>query len=160
MANFIQMGVAPPFYDNDLKIREALQIYFSDYHFADGGYHEKYFHIKLGPVYIPVPNTKARIEAVKMHDIHHILTGYTAYWKGEVEIAGWEIASGCGKYYMAWLLNSGSFVLGLFLFPRALFKAFRRGMRSSTNLYHGYIYSEALLEKTVGQLRRELGIKD
>jgi len=105
----------------------------------------------------PFP-TKARIAAVKFHDIHHLLTGYSALWKGEVEIGAWEIASGCGKHLVAWLLNFGSFGVGVFLYPRALFKAFVRGRHVKANLYSGYVYDSALLNKTVGELRNELEI--
>ena len=107
-------------YDS-LKIKDALQLYFSEYHFLNGGYDFKWFKIKLGPIFIPLPNIKARADAVKIHDIHHVLTEYKATWKGEAEISGWEIASGCGKYYAAWILNLGSFFYGMIFFPRELF---------------------------------------
>lgn len=144
-------------YSDDIKIKDALQIYFAKYHFADGGYNDTYFKIKLGPLYIPFPNTEKRIKAVKFHDIHHLLTEYTALWKGEVEIGAWEIASGCGRFFIAWFLNFGSFGVGLFLFPRALFRAFMMGRNVRTNLYYNYIYSDELLNRTVGELRKELG---
>ena len=107
-------------YDS-LKIKDALQLYFSEYHFLNGGYDFKWFKIKLGPIFIPLPNIKARADAVKIHDIYHVLTEYKATWKGEAEISGWEIASGCGKYYAAWILNLGSFFYGMIFFPRELF---------------------------------------
>lgn len=143
-------------YDENLLIRDALQLYFNKYHFENGGYQDKYFRIKLGPFFIPIPNTKQRIDAVKFHDIHHLLTGYTAYWKGEVEIGAWEIASGCGKYWVAWLLNFGSVFIGLFLFPKALFIAFMKGRRVKSNLYYHYTYNEVLLNKTLAELKKEL----
>jgi hypothetical protein len=145
-------------YHDEMKIKDALQVYFAKYHFSDGGYNDKYFRIKIGPVFIPVPNTKSRIRAVKFHDIHHILTEYTALWKGEVEIGAWEIAAGCGNSMVAWCLNSGSFGLGLLLYPGALFRAFMKGRNTRTSLYYNYQYNEALLNKTVGQLREELGV--
>jgi hypothetical protein len=130
-------------YDNNLKVREALNVYFSLYHFENGGYDLKWFRIKIGKLYIPLPNTKSRIKAVRIHDIHHILTGYEANLKGEAEIAGWEIASGCGKYHTAWLLNAGSFFYGLIFFPKALFTAFLKGRACRTNLYHHTTYDES-----------------
>lgn len=141
-------------YPDHLTVADALQAYFSRYHFPNGGYHLKWFKIKVGPVYIPFPNTKDRVAAVKIHDIHHLLTEYTATLGGEAEIGGWEIASGCGKYYMAWMLNFGSFFYGLFFFPQRLFKAFMRGRRCRTNLYHDTVYDEHLLKRTVGELRQ------
>jgi hypothetical protein len=147
-----------PVYPDDMKVKDALQVYFKLYHFADGGYHEPYFKIRLGPLFIPVPNTAARIKAVKLHDIHHLLTGYTAFWNGEVEIGAWEIASGCQSFFVAWLLNFGSFAVGLLLYPRSLFRAFMTGRQSSSNLYYGTVYNEALLESTLGELRKKFGM--
>jgi len=144
--------------DGTQKIKDALQVYFSKYHFEDGGYNLKWFKIKLGPFYFPFPNTKSRIAAVKLHDVHHLLTGYTAFFKGETEIGAWEIASGCGPYKIAWFLNFGSFFYGVFLYPRSLYKAFMRGRRAETNLYYGMPYDEALLNTAVIELKQKLGI--
>lgn len=142
----------------DPTLREALQRYFAQYHFADGGYTERWFRIKLGPLFIPLPNIPARVRAVKVHDVHHVLTGYRADWKGEVEIGAWELASGCGRYWVAWLLNAGSFTIGLVLYPRALWRAFREGRRVGMNLYHGVPYNDALLDSRVSGLRARYGI--
>lgn len=142
-------------YPDEMPVRAALEHYFAQYHFKDGGYNARWFHIKLGPLLIPLPNVPARVEAVKIHDLHHIVTGYTAHWKGEVEIAGWELGGGCGRYWVAWLLNMGSFILGLFLYPRALFRAFAAGRSVPCNLYHGSGYAE-LLDLSVGDLRQRI----
>jgi len=145
-------------YPDELKIKDALQLYFSANHFKDGGYQDRYFKLKIGSVFIPVPNTKTRIAAVKIHDIHHVLTEYTTSWQGEVELSAWEIASGCEKYSAAWILNFGSFFIGLFLFPRHLYRAFFRGRKCATNLYFKTEYNEALLNKTVGELREKIDV--
>jgi len=140
-------------YPDHLKIKDALQSYFSKYHFVNGGYDLKWFKIKFGPVFIPLPNTKGRIDAVKIHDIHHLLTEYPATLKGEAQIGAWEIASGCGKYYAAWILNFGSLLYGIFFFPSAVYEAFIRGKRCRANLYTKISYDEKLLNQTVGALR-------
>src|SRR6185295_3572838 len=140
-------------YSDNLKIKDALDLYFSKYHFENGGYHLKWFRIKVGSVFIPLPNIKARVDAVKFHDVHHLLTEYPATLKGEAEIGAWEIASGCGKYYVAWVLNFGSLTYGLFFFPKSLFTAFLNGRKCKTNLYHNIRYDENLLNRTVGELR-------
>lgn len=146
-------------YADELKIKDALQLYFSKYHFENGGYDKKWFRIKLGPVFIPLPNTKDRIAAVKIHDIHHLLTEYPATLKGEAEIGAWEIASGCGKYYVAWILNLGSLGYGLIFFPKAVYRAFMNGVRARTNMYY-QPYDEPLLNTTVGELRIVTGLRD
>jgi hypothetical protein len=143
---------------NNLVVKDALNIYFSQYHFKDGGYNLKFFKIKLGKIFIPVPNIPARVRAVKIHDIHHLLTGYKANYQGEAEIGGWEIASGCGKYYVAWILNFGSFLIGMLFYPRQLLHAFLRGRKCKTNLYRETDYNETLLNKTIGELKNEIEI--
>ncbi|HMG14960.1 MAG TPA: hypothetical protein VK590_05915 [Saprospiraceae bacterium] len=144
-------------YEDDLKIKDALELYFSRYHFPNGGYDLKWFKIKIGPVYLSFPNTKDRIAAVKLHDIHHVITGYEANIKGEAEIGAWEIGSGCGKYYVAWILNGMSFLYGIFIYPKAIYKSFLRARLVHTNLYHNTIYSDELLNKTVGELKYKIG---
>jgi hypothetical protein len=143
---------------DSLLVKDALQIYFSQYHFKDGGYNLKWFKIKLGPLFIPLPNIKSRVEAVKIHDIHHLVTEYNADYKGEAEIGAWEIAGGCEKFSVAWLLNLGSFIIGMMFYPRALLKAFLRGRKCATNLYYNTVYDDALLNKTIGELRAKIRI--
>ena len=150
----------PTVYDNNLKMRDALQSYFSRYHFVNGGYDLKWFKIKVGAVFIPLPNIKDRVAAVKIHDVHHVLKEYTATLEGEAEIGAWEIASGCGKYYVAWLLNFASFFYGLFFFPSSLLTAFLNGRRCKTNFYHSLPYDDHLLNRSVGDLRKMVGIEE
>ena len=76
---------------------------------------------------------------------------------GEVEIAGWEIASGCGRHPWAWLLNLGAFAVGMALFPKRLYRAFVRG-RHAANLYREGFPETELRTKTVGWLRHRLQI--
>ena len=143
-------------YSPTIKIKDALPIYFKINDLGDGGYEDKFFKIKLGSFYIPIPNTKSRLAAVKFHDIHHILTEYPATWKGEVQIGAWEIASGCGPYFAAWLLNFGSLAVGLVLYPKKLFNSFMAGRRIKKNLYYHTDYNDDLLNTLVGDLREEL----
>lgn len=147
--------IGPLMYPDEIPVREALADYFAQYHFKDGGYNDRWFHLKIGRLMIPFPNIPARVEAVKLHDLHHVITGYRADRKGEVEIGAWELGGGCGRYWVAWLLNAEVALIGLFLYPRALFFAFRSGRGVPNNLYHGVAY-EGLLDKTVGQLRTSI----
>jgi hypothetical protein len=149
---------SPEKYADDEPVKEALRRYFSQYHFKDGGYGDKFFHIKLGFLSIPFPNTRDRIAAVKIHDLHHLATGYNADMNGDVEIGGWEYASGCGKYYMGWFLNSGSFIYGLLFRQASLYRAFMQGRRVRKNLCYDTTYDEQLLSCTVGDLRKRIGI--
>ena len=97
--------------------------------------------------------------AARLHDLHHIAAEYGTDWPGEGEIAAWEIASGCGGYHAAWLLNLGGFGAGLLVAPRRVFRAFLRGRRAKTNLYKNGIDESRLDQMTVGILRDELGLR-
>lgn len=144
-------------YADNLKVKDALQIYFSQYHFKDGGYNDKFFRIKLtDSLYVPLPNIKARVDAVKIHDIHHLITEYTAVYKGEAEIGAWELASGCGRFWIGWILNMGSFMIGMLFYQRPLLKAFLNGRLVKKNLCYDRVYNDDLLNKTVGELRKEI----
>lgn len=148
-----------PVYDRSLTVREARAEYFAVSGFApDGGYGDKWVKLKIGRFALGFPNTASRVRSVRLHDIHHILTGYATTWTGEAEIGAWEIASGCGKHYPAWFLNFGALAIGLALAPRRMFEAFVRG-RHSRNLYLGQ-FQERFLDLTVGDLCDELRIPE
>ena len=72
---------------------------------------------------------------ILLHDLHHMLTGYAPDWRGEVELAGWELASGgCAWHLFYWFDRLALGVLGLLTAPRALLRGLRVGWRH-TNLY-------------------------
>jgi ubiquinone biosynthesis protein Coq4 len=137
-------------------VRDARTEYFARAGFApDGGYGDRWVRLKAGGRTVFVfPNTAARVRSVKLHDLHHIVTGYDTSWVGEAEIGAWELASGCGRHYPAWVLNLGAVAIGALLWPRRVAAAFRRGRRSD-NLYAGE-FREELLDLDVEELRRRL----
>ena len=122
----------------------------------DGGADLAWVHLKVGPIPLAFPNISARRDAVRYHDVHHVVTGYQTDWAGEAEIGAWEVASGCGCYWVAWLLNSGALGFGAVLWPRRTFCAFVRG-RNTRNVYREP-YAPVLLED-VAALRLRLGLE-
>jgi hypothetical protein len=143
-------------YDEALTLGEARDRYFAENGFSSP-YSDRWVKLRLGSRLVPVlPNTKARVAAVRVHDLHHVATDYETTWVGEGEISAWELASGCGPYLAAWVLNLAGFGIGLFLSPRRVLRAFVRG-RHSKNLY-GEGFNSARLSQHVGDLRRELGL--
>jgi hypothetical protein len=121
----------------------------------DGGYNDRWVRIEMKPFPVYFPNTASRVRSAKLHDLHHLALGYKTDWPGEVEIAGWEIASGCARHPWAWLLNLGAFAVGIALFPKRLYRAFLRG-RHAANLYREVFPETELRNRTVGWLRRRL----
>ncbi|WP_437609348.1 hypothetical protein WMF20_50095 [Sorangium sp. So ce834] len=143
-------------YDEGLTMREARAIYFEVNGFgADGGYGDAWVDFKLGPLPVPFPNTRARVRAVRYHDLHHVLTGYDTNTIGEFEISAWELGAGCKGFVAAWQLNLGGLFAGLLSAPRRTVRAFLRGRRGES--LYGQPF-EALLDRTVGDLRREMRV--
>lgn len=143
-------------YDPASTVRDARARYFEANRFgAGGGYDAKWVPVKVGPAEFLIRNTKSRVRSVRLHDVHHIATGYATDLEGEALIAAWEIGGGCHDHYAAWFLNASAFAFGLVLAPRDLWRAFVRGRRGRT-LYRSE-WDDALLGRTVGDLRAELG---
>ena len=141
--------------DPTLTLLAARDEYFRVNNFGpNGGYDDAWVDFKLGPIPMPFPNSPGRKRAVRFHDLHHALTGYATDTLGEFEISAWEIGSGCAGYLVAWQLNLGGMVAGLFSTPRRTWRAFLRG-RQSRNLYRS-AYDDALLSRRVDEMRREL----
>ena len=144
------------YYDESSTLEQARERYFTDNDFSRG-YDERWVRLRIAGRALPVfPNTRARVAAVRRHDLHHVATGYETTWTGEGEISAWELASGCGPYLAAWVLNLGGFGIGCWIAPRRVLQAFVRG-RNSRNLY-AEGYDPARLAQPVGALRRELGL--
>ena len=73
-------------YDNAMSVRDARDKYFADNGFGDGGYHDRWVRFKIGPLPVAIPNTASRKRAVRLHDLHHVATGYDTDLRGEAEI--------------------------------------------------------------------------
>jgi hypothetical protein len=145
-------------YRPELTLGEARALYFEINHFPNGGYDERWVKMKAGPLPIWFPNIKARHLAVRFHDLHHVLTEYETTWKGETEIGAWEVATGCGRFWVGWVLDLFAFAIGLVINPRGVYRAFMRGRRSS-NLFQRAACDEELLAQRVGSMRRALRLE-
>lgn len=146
-------------YDDSLTLRDARTKYFDDNHFgADGGYNDAWVQIRVVGIPCAFPNMQGRVRAVRFHDLHHVMTGYETTNLGEAEIGAWELATGCANHPAAWLLNLMAFGFGALRSPPRTLRALARGRRSQ-NLYRR-TFDDALLDRTVGDVRAELGIHD
>ncbi|MBK9034642.1 MAG: hypothetical protein IPL61_25815 [Myxococcales bacterium] len=113
-------------------VAEARTAYLTANGFTLADYDAPWVKLRLGRIPLGFPNSRARRAAVPLHDLHHIATGYETTWRGEGEIAAWELAAGCGRYWAAWGLNAGAMLIGLVLAPRRVVRAFVRGRRSKS----------------------------
>jgi len=143
-------------YPTQQLVKEAMADYFKENDLGeDGGLNKMWAKIKVGPIYLPLLNIPARRKALVFHDIHHIVTGYTGDWKGEVSISAWEISTGCGKYWAALLIDSWAIAIGVFIYPKSVYKAFLRGRRTK-NLYNNDIPHKEALDMQISDLQNRL----
>ena len=147
-------------YPDEMSLQEARTLFFQHGNLGeDGGYSSRWVRVESKPFPFYFPNSRARVAAARLHDLHHIATEYETDWPGEAEISAWEIASGCASYHAAWILDLGGWYAGLAVAPRRLFRAFVRGRRAATNLYKTGFDESHLGDITVGMLREELGLR-
>jgi ubiquinone biosynthesis protein Coq4 len=138
-------------------MREARAQYFPRAGFDERTYTERWVVLRTaGLPLLAFPNTRARVRAVRLHDLHHVLTGYDTSWAGEGEIGAWELGSGCADHWAAWYLNGCAAAIALCFAPRRVLAGFRRGRRER-NLYREE-FDDALLDETVAGMRARLGI--
>jgi hypothetical protein len=141
--------------DGSTRLDDALDRLYAAHDLPpDGGAHEPWFHVRVGPLTIPLPNPPARQRAVFVHDVNHVLTGYNAVFSdGEMSIAAFEVGAGCGRVWVAWFLNLALMALGIFVRPRGVFRAFVRG-RHTGSLYITSPPRDILRNMTVDEVRR------
>ncbi len=142
---------------NETTLAAARATYYEVNGFgADGGDALDWVPVKLWKLTVKIPNTDGRRKAVRIHDLHHVLTGYDTTLAGEAEIGAWELASGCLRWPAATFLNLTILAIGLVMAPVRLARAWARG-RQTRNLY-GENGVDHLLPRTVEAMRGTLGL--
>jgi hypothetical protein len=115
-------------------------------HGIDGTYDAtRTWPFRMGPLTLPVPNFSWRRAAIQRHDLHHILNGFPFNMRGEFQVATWEFAAGRYPHAGASLLLLPLVVLGILWSPRAIWRAFMKGRRS-TSLYRPQLLALELKE--------------
>jgi len=146
-------------YPPEMTLGQARARYFELNNFgSDGGYEERWIKVKVWRFPIWLPNTAGRVRAVKLHDLHHVLTEYPTTWRGEAEISAWELGSGgLKKYYAGWILDVLNLAQGLVVNPVGLYRGFMRGRRSK-NLFSTQ-FTDEILTHRVGEYRQLLDLE-
>jgi hypothetical protein len=109
----------------------------------DAGDSDPFAVVKILYLPYPIPNTRARKRAVRIHDLNHLVGGFKTDRIGELEISAWELASGgCRDYVAAWVLDLAGLLGGLIVAPRRTLRAFWAGTKQQ-NLYP-FEYQELL----------------
>jgi hypothetical protein len=137
-------------------VQNALQEFYQTHYFGDEALTAKVVQVRLGPLRFLFPNPKQRRDAIHLHDLTHLLTGYDTSWTGEGEVAAWELASGFPrKYWIGWVYAPMTFTVGFLISPLKVAKAFVRGW-GQTNLYKLDLPREKLNSLTLLDLKEEL----
>lgn len=141
-----------------LNVREARDIYLAENGFTTSAYTGERAQGSLFGVNISVPNPPAHQRAIKVHDLHHVATGYGTDHAGEAELSAWQARRGlrrAGLYVMTIVLANTA--VGLVVAPRRTLAAWKaaRGEGSLFNIPDDY---DRLLQMTVGELRALLRI--
>ena len=147
-------------YPNSWTVRAGREHYFKSSGFDTKTYTDRWIKLPLGPVTLYLPNLPARQKAVPLHDVDHVLTEYDATWRGEFQIAAFELGIGLGRYWAGWLLNSQTVILGALVSPGDTLCAFVRGRRCHSSLFTRSTVDDTLLNMTLGALRTELGLDE
>lgn len=139
--------------------RQLLRKFYDENRFGpDGGNSNPHVKIELARwLHIYVPNFDARRKVVQLHDIHHLLTGYTTSLPDECAISAWEIGSGCKHYWVGYLFNTSAVMLGVLVNPLGIVRGFARGRRCR-NLYYDLLPVETVLDMPVPELQQLLGL--
>jgi hypothetical protein len=147
-------------YPDSWTVRAGREQYFKSSGFDTKTYTDRWIKLPLGPVNLYLPNLPARRDAVPLHDVDHVLTEYDATWRGEFQIAAFELGIGLGRYWAGWLLNSQTVILGASFCPGNTLRAFVRGRRCHSSLFTRGAVDDTLLNMTLGALRTELGLDE
>ena len=120
---------------------EALIKFCNDNRFIDGAvaledcYDDDWIYTRIGEKRIPFLPVLGQHDALMLHDLHHLVAGYDTSFRGEMEVAAWEIGSGgCANRYVFWIDRLFTATLGILLAPIACARAFLRG-KQQCNLY-------------------------
>jgi len=145
-------------YPDSWSVRAGRARYFETSGFDTQTYTDRWIKLSVGAMNVYLPNLPARKRAVVLHDIDHVLTEYDASWRGEFEIAAFELGMGLGRYWFGWFIHCQTLLMGAPLAPRATLEAYVRGRRCHTSLFDRDGVDDALLETTIGAIRAEIGL--
>jgi hypothetical protein len=126
------------------SMREALEAHLATSGLPpDAGDSDPFAVVRIFYLPYPIPNTRTRKRAVRIHDLNHLVSGYKTDRIGELEISAWELASGgCRDYIAAWVLDLAGLLGGLIVAPKRTVRSFLVGRRQQ-NLYR-FEYGELL----------------
>jgi len=142
------------------SVLDARDAYLSENGFTAAAYEAAWVEVSLFGMSFRTPSTVSRRRALKLHDLHHVVTGFGTDLAGEAEISAWELRRGLGGlgFYVGVIIVSVA-LLGLFIAPRQTLRAWRASA-STWSLFQVERDYEEIVRMSVGELRRELGVPE
>jgi hypothetical protein len=141
-----------------MRVRDALDVYLRENGFTKEAYDAPQSTGSFLGMKFSVPNPPSHQRAIRLHDLHHVATGFGTDHAGEGEISAWQARRGllpAGMYVTAIVMTSA--LVGVCFAPRRTLAALRDG-GSGGSLFGMSVDYDALLAGTVGELRALLGI--
>ncbi len=145
-------------YPADWSVAQALETYLRENGFTKASYTERFTEVAVWKLKFYLPNTKAHARALRLHDLHHAITGFGTDLAGEGEISAWEVRRGLrglDLYVTLVVLLAGT--SGFVMAPIRAIRAFRRS-GGGRNLFADERDYEDLLAMNLGDLRVSLGV--
>ena len=143
-----------------ISVDEALQVYLDENGFTRASYDAPRTPASFLGVKFSVPNTPRHAWAIRLHDLHHVATGFGTDLAGEGRISAWEARRGLrpAGLYVGGIVATGA-LMGLVVAPRSTLRAWRAGRGGGGSLFHrDDLPYEGLLAKSVGELRALLAL--
>jgi len=149
-------------YPAEWTVRRALEVYLAENGFSAAEYDAPVVKVTFWSITFPLPNPPSRQIAVRLHDLHHVVTGYGTDPVGEAEISAWELRRGIGIFslFVQSIVVGGVF-LGMLHSPLKTLRAWRAGyhperiplQKATLDNY------KRLLDLSVGELREVYGVQ-
>ncbi len=141
-----------------MRVRDARDAYLAENGFTTESYEAPRTKSSILGIRFSVPNPPRHQRAIRMHDLHHVVTGYGTDHAGEGEISVWEARGGLvpAGYYVAAIVLA-NVALGMVLAPARTW-AISRTAHTGRSLLSLDVEYDSLLEMTVGDLRQMLGV--
>jgi hypothetical protein len=143
----------------ELGVEQARDAYLAENGFTLAGYEAPRTEASLLGIAFSVPNTPHHAWAIRLHDLHHVATGFGTDHAGEAEISAWEARRGLRALglYVGSIVVAGA-LFGLLVAPRRTLRAWRVSGRARSLFNDDRLSYEALLALSVGELRQQLGL--
>ncbi|MGH7294441.1 MAG: hypothetical protein ACRELB_05900 [Polyangiaceae bacterium] len=146
--------------DPALPVERGRDAYLAENGFTVRAYEDPWTEASFVGVRFRVPNTQRHRWAIRLHDLHHVATGYGTDLAGEAEISAWELRKGLRGLdaYVGTIVVTAA-LAGMVFAPRRTIAAWRAS-HPGRSLFQTERRYEELLAMTVAELRSELGVPE